>query len=176
LLAGLAICCAATEALGQSPGLLAQGQPLVPKPYAIWVIESLGFLGLLTVLSGVAIFVGACLVVSLARRPAVIAAYSLFLLLPLLFGALGALKGCVSSFSVIAMSGAQIKQWQIFGGLAETLLLLVTALTVTLPSYLVIAIGLFVRTLAAGRNPTTHGRMAEPSPGTAVSVKEPSQP
>jgi biopolymer transport protein ExbB len=113
----------------------------------------------LTVLSGAALFVGACLVVSLARRPAVIAAYALFLLLPLLLGALGALKGCVSSFSVLAMSGTQIKQSQIFGGLAETLVLLFTALTVTLPSYLVIAVGLFVRTLAAdGR--TTHGRKA----------------
>jgi ABC-type transport system involved in multi-copper enzyme maturation permease subunit len=170
------MCCAATEAVAQSSGLLAQGQPPVPKPYAIWVAEALGLLGLLTVLSGAALFVGACLVVSLARRPAVIAAYSLFLLLPLLLGALGALKGCVSSFSVLAMSGTQIKQWQIFGGLAETLVLLLTALTVTLPSYLVIAIGLFVRTLVADGRPTTHGRMAEPPPDTAVSVKEPGQP
>ena len=44
LLVVLVMCCAATEAVAQSSGLLAQGQPPVPKPYAIWVAEALGLL------------------------------------------------------------------------------------------------------------------------------------
>ena len=91
LLAGLAMCAAAAEAVAQSPGLLAQGPG--PESYASWVIRCLGIFGLSTVLAGVAIFIGACLVVCLAHRPAVIAAYLVFLLLPLLLGALGAFGG-----------------------------------------------------------------------------------
>jgi hypothetical protein len=158
LLIGLAVCCTVTQAVAQTPLLLAQAQPPAPKPYAIWMLECLGLMGLVSVLSGAAVFVGACLVVFLARRPAVIASYLPFLLLPLLFGALGALKGNISSFAVVAMAHVEIRQWQVFAGIAETLVLLMTALTVTLPSYVVVAIGLFVRTLAADGRPTTHGR------------------
>ncbi len=158
LLAGLAMCAAAAEAVAQSPGLLAQGPG--PESYASWVIRCLGIFGLSTVLAGVAIFIGACLVVCLARRPAVIAAYLVFLLLPLLLGALGALRGCVSSFAVIAVSGVQLKQSQIFAGLSESLLFLLSALAITLPSYFVLAVGLFVRTLLADERPPTDGRRA----------------
>ncbi len=176
LLAGLAMCFAATAAFAQWPCLLAQDQPPVPKPYALWVIQCLGFPGLLAVLSGAVVFIGACLVVFLARRPAVVASYLPFLLLPLLFGALGALKGCISSFSVIAMSGTAIRQSEIYAVVSEVLILPFTALLVTFPSYIVIAIGLFVRTIVAGERPTTQGRIAEPPPGMAVSGKEPNQP
>jgi hypothetical protein len=153
LLVGLAMGCPASLAIAQGPWLLAQGPPPVPKPFAIWLIRSLGLWGLGTVLSGAAVFVGACLVVFLARRPAVIASYTIFLLLPLLLGALGAIKACVSSFAVLATTDVVIRQSQIFAGLAEICVLLMTALTVTLPSYVVIAIGLFVRTLAADGRP-----------------------
>ena len=176
LLVGLALGCPATLAIAQGPWLLGQGQPPVPKPFAIWAIESLGLLGLATVLSGAAVFVGACLVVFLSRRPAVIASYTLFLFLPLLLGVLAALKGSVSSFAVLATAHVEIKQWQVFAGLAETCVLLMTALTVTLPSYVVIAIGLFIRMLAADRRPITRDRLPEASPGIAVSATKPNRP
>ena len=46
-----------------------------------------------------------------------------FLLLPLILGLIGALKGSVSSFAVLAVSDVQLKQSQIVAGLAESLLL-----------------------------------------------------
>ena len=46
----------------------------------------------------------------------------------------------------------------------------------TLPSYFVIAIGLFVRTLFAVERPTTLRRKAELPVETAASAKEPNQP
>ncbi len=176
LLAGLAMCGAATEAIAGSPCLFAQADSPASHSYAMWVVASLGLLGLLMLLSGAAIFLGACLVVFLARRPAVIASYLVFLLLPLLLGVLGALKSFVSCFAVIAMAGVTLKQSQICAGLTEALLLPWYALMVTLPSYLVIAIGLFVRTLLAGEQPPAHGRTAEPPLGIAASAKGPNQP
>ena len=93
LLVGFAMCGAVTEAIAQSPALLAQVHSPVHESYMVWVIRSLGLFGLLTLLAGAAVFLGACLVVFLARRPAVIASYLVFLLLPLLFGTIGRLRG-----------------------------------------------------------------------------------
>jgi hypothetical protein len=138
---------AAAEAIAQVTGLPAKAQTPAGESFALWLLRSLGLTGFLTLLVGAAIFVGACLVVFRTRRPAVIASYLVFLLLPWLLAILGALKGSVASFPVIAAAGLELKQSQIFGGLAQVLLLLLVALVVTLPSYLVIAIGLFVRTL-----------------------------
>jgi hypothetical protein len=113
------------------------------------MLKSLGFYDLLSLLAGLAVFVGACFVVARARRPAVIASYLVFLLLPLLFAILGGLKGAVASSAVLAGAEVEIKQWEVFAGISQALLMLLMALMVTIPSYFVIAIGLFVRTLQA---------------------------
>lgn len=162
LTVGLAMWGATAEALAQQPWLLAQAHAPAGESFASWLVRSLGLCGFLALLAGAAVFVGACLVVFLSRRPAVIAAYLVFLLLPLLLAIIGALKGSVSSFAVLGASDIQIKQSQIFGGLAQALLLPLTALMVTFPSYLVIAIGLFVRALRAECQGTS-GRKAESS-------------
>ena len=154
----------ATVAIAQLPCLLAQAHAPTAESYASWMFRSLGFFGFLSLLTGVAIFVGACLVVFVARRPAVIASYLVFLVLPLLLAAIGALKGNLASFVVLASADIEIKQSQIFAGLSETLLPLSCALTVTLPSFLVLAIGLFVRTLRANEAPTSHRHKTESEP------------
>ena len=149
LLVGASMFGAAAEAIAQSPVVLARSHPPVGESYISWLIQSLGFFGFMTLLAGATVFTGACLVVALARRPAVIASYLVFLFLPLVLSIIGALKGCVDSFAVVAISGTELKQSEIIAGLGETLLMPLIALTVTLPSYFVIAIGLFVRTLRA---------------------------
>jgi hypothetical protein len=111
VLVGLSVCAAATGASAQAVGRMAQEGARPPEPYLVWMIRSLGLFGFLSLLTGLAVFVGACFVVYLARRPAVIASYLVFLPLPLI------------------------------------------ALVLTLPSYLVLAIGLFVRTLWPGEKP-----------------------
>ncbi len=154
LLAGLMILVAAAGARAESLVPLAQANmPHPAEPYAVWIIRCLGLFGLLTLLSALALFLGACLVVVLARRPAVIAAYLVFLPLPLWFAAIAMLKSNVSAFSVLAVTGVQLKNSQICAGLAESIIPVLAALMATLPSYLVIAFGLFIRTLLANKRP-----------------------
>ena len=159
-LAAIVMCGTATGAIAQSPWPLAQAGSEFQESFASWLIGCLGLYGVLALLAGAVVFLGACFVVSFARRPAVIAAYLVFLLLPPLLGILGALAGIVSAFSVLARTAGEIKQSAICGALAEALVTPLTALMITLPSYGVIAIGLFVRTLRADGRPTPTGRKA----------------
>ncbi len=135
------------------------------EPYFVWMIRCLGLYGLLTLLSGVALFIGACVLVCVTRRPAVLAAYLVFLPLPFLIGLAGALKGCVASFEVFARSGVEPKSSEILMGVTESLLTPMMALTVTFPSYLVIAFGLFIQVLLAkdrqGRHSASVGSVPE---------------
>jgi hypothetical protein len=124
------------------------GQP--PTSSALWLLTSLGLFGLLATAMGLLNFVGACVVVCLARRPSVVAAYMVFLFLPLLLGALGAVKGMVSAFSVVAMSGVDVKLSLIVAAVSEALVNPLVALMLTIPSFLVLAIGLFIKTIKAG--------------------------
>ena len=55
---------------------------------------------------------------------------------------------CIAYFSILAMHDVQILQSSIYRAEARVMVLLLEALLVTLPSYLVLAIGLFVRTIA----------------------------
>jgi hypothetical protein len=123
----------------------------VPKSYFSWVRESLGaFHGLAILAAGAAVFVGACLVVVKSRRPAVIASYLIVLPLPILVGLTRALSGQISSLAVLSMSPeavAKVSGCDIAGGVAGGLVPLFVALMVTWPSYLVLAIGLLVRTV-----------------------------
>ena len=153
LLTGLFILGMAAGARAESLVPLSQANMPHPQSYAFWIIRCLGLFGLLTLLSALALFLGACLVVVLARRPAVIAAYLVFLPLPLWFAVIAMLKSYVSAFSVLAVTGAQLKNSQICAGLAESIIPVLAALMATLPSYLVIAFGLFIRTLLAHKRP-----------------------
>lgn len=114
-----------------------------------WAVKSLGPAGLLIPALGFATFVGACVVVARSRRPAVIAAYLLFVPMPWLLAIFRIVSGTATSFSVIAMSDMTLKPSQIYSGLAETFLVLQVGLMATIPAYLVVAVGLFVCTLRA---------------------------
>ncbi len=150
VLVGLSLCVAATGANAQAVGRITESGAPHEEPYLMWFLKSFGLVGLLSLLTGLAVFVGAWVVILMARRPAVIASYLVFLPLPLLFGILGALSSFECTFGVLARADVEIRQSQIFAGLAEALLLPLSALLVTLPSYFVVAIGLFVRTLWPG--------------------------
>lgn len=119
------------------------------QSFLMWMIQALGIFGLIVPVLALAIFLGACVVVATSRRPAVIAAYLAFVPLPFVISVMGFLKGIVSSFSVIAMAGVTLKGSEIAGGVSESALVLYVGLISTLPSYLVVAIGLFVRTVTA---------------------------
>jgi len=155
-----------SQAVAAVPGAFAA---VAPKSRLMWYVESLGLSGLLVLVTGFAIFVGACLVVMRSHRPAVIAAYLVFLPLPVLIAVIGALKGCVASFSVLALTDVEISASEWYGGTAEMLLGLLIALLVTMPSFLVIAVGLFLRTVGSHQPPD--GRKSDPTRGSSASVK-----
>ena len=164
LMVGCCLFGTCSQAMAQLPDRLAQAGEPEGGSFLVWLVEVLGLFGLLALLTGVVIFFGACLVVFLARRPAVIASYFAFLLLPLLLAITGALKGLVGAFSLIARADVDLKQSQIFGNITEVLVLPLSALLVTIPSYFVLAIGLFVRMLLADKGPATGGRKENAAP------------
>lgn len=130
------------QVLGQAPG----GESMLT-----WMIRTLSFDGLLLLLLGVAIFAGACWVVRRSRRPAPIAAYLVFLPLPLIFACFGALKGNIASLSVMSFTGEVPSSADLSQGIAACLLPLLVALVVTCPSYFVVAFGLLARAMRAER-------------------------
>jgi len=151
-LVGLSVWFAATGLNAQSLSAL-EADVRRPKPYVVWMLESLGLFGFLSMAAGLAVFLGACLVVALARRPAVTASFMAFLPLPLLLGAAGAVKGFVSAFTVVARSDVALRSSEVAAIVSEALLPLLGALMETIPSCLVLATGLFLRTLLADRRP-----------------------
>jgi len=113
-----------------------------------WMFMSLGpFYGLLIPLVGFALFVGACCVVGLNRRSAVIAAFLVFLPLPLMIGLFASVQGLIASFSIIATAGATPKPSEMAVGISTALFATLVGLLATFPSYFVLAFGLFFRTL-----------------------------
>lgn len=105
------------------------------------------FYALVIPFAGLAVFVGACVVVSFNRRPAVIAAFLVFLPFPLLIGLFGSLQGLISSLSSIAMSGTSPMPSDVAEGISVGLFTTLVGLVVTFPSYFVLAFGLFFQTL-----------------------------
>lgn len=116
-----------------------------------WLIDSAGLFGLLVVLSALIVFIGAVIVVMASRRPGVIAACFPWLLLPLWLGFMGILWGSLQSFMVIAFSDVNPKPKDVAEGVSMALVCPLLALVLTFPGYLVLSLGLFLRTLAAGK-------------------------
>lgn len=127
------------------------GEPVVQQSYLAWMFMALGPLyGLVLPLSGFALFVGACLVVGLNRRPAVIASFLVFLPVPLLIGIFGSVHGMIASLSVVAASASEpeMGRWMAEGW-ATALFSTLVGFLVSAPAYAVLSLGLFLRTLAA---------------------------
>ncbi len=115
------------------------------QSFLLWFIENLGLSGLFMIFLGLAVFIGACVVVATSRRASAIAAYLVLLPLPMYIGILGILKGVIASLSVIALSEAQLKASEIAAALECSVLSIFVGLLVTLPTYLVLAVGLLLR-------------------------------
>ena len=135
--------------------LVMQANPApVPKSNLMLMIQTMGLSGLFVLLLGLAIFIGACLVVAKSCRTSSVAAYLVLLPLPTFIGVLGQLKGIYASLSVISVSGMQPTGQEWAGGFAESALIMFVCLLVTLPSYLVLAVGLLVREFQSSTSKT----------------------
>ncbi|MEK6256988.1 MAG: hypothetical protein AABP62_00085 [Planctomycetota bacterium] len=124
-----------------------------PKSFLMWMLETGSWSDLFTPIFGLAIFIGACLVVAKSRRTSTIAACLVLLPLPTYIGILSQLKGIYASLSVIAVSGVQPSGQEWIGGFANTALTMFVCLLVTLPSYLVLAYGLLASTRNSSASP-----------------------
>jgi hypothetical protein len=113
-------------------------------------MSRLGLYGIVILSVGLAVFIGACLVVVLCKRPAVIAAYLPFLLFPLLLGVHGSVAGHYEFYEHLGQ-GEQIRVSSLAADQAESLHRLYFGILATWPSFLVVAVGLFVRTLGSQR-------------------------
>jgi hypothetical protein len=115
-----------------------------------WMFYSLGlFYFVLLCGSGLAVFIGGLLVVALNRRPAVIAAYFPFVLLPLLIGLFATFDGFIRSMSVVATSAGAPQASHVAEGISTGLFSSLFGLGAMFPAYFVVATGLFLRTLFA---------------------------
>ncbi len=131
-----------------------------------WMYHALGpFYGTIIPLAGLAVLVGACLVVARSRRPAVIAAYFVFVPIPFLIGIYGTLYSYVSGFWAVTESVTIPKPFEVYTAYSCWLALSLTGFLATLPAYLVTSIGLFIQTLRSERPPQpAASSLSDPSP------------
>jgi hypothetical protein len=132
--------------------LFGRSWPYVPaqiqgRSLAGWILDHFAWTEIFVLLSGLVILWGACKLVSRRRPAAALAAYMVFLPLPLMIAICGILKGMVSSFVVLATADVPVKTTEWFGGWASLCFSLLFACLVTAPSYFVLAFGLLSRTL-----------------------------
>ena len=130
--------------------LLAQAGEPVNDSVLGWMARSMGpFYGPVIPLTGFVVFLGGLLVVASSRRPAVIAAYLVFVPLPLLIGLFGSIHGIIASYSIIAMSTTQPKPSEVAQGISLAMSTSLVGFLATFPAYFVVSIGLFLRTIGS---------------------------
>ena len=136
--------------------LLAQANvPGAHESYLEAIYRLVGPVEFLLILStGLAVFIGACLVVTKCRQPSTIASWLVLLPLPLIVSIYGLLASQIQSLIALSLSPAvQPSASQIAAGVAAALSPLFLGITVTFPSYLILAIGLVFRTFKARARP-----------------------
>ncbi len=141
---------------GDHPAPAKQAEIPVRQSRLAWMVQSLGcFYGLIIPLAGLVVFAGACLVVALSKRPALIASYLVFVPLPSLIGIFGSIQGVISALSFIGH--AEPRPSDIAIGISTALFTSYAGLLASAPSYLIVGIGLFVRTLQSGKSQAPFG-------------------
>jgi hypothetical protein len=124
------------------------------ESYLVWLLKALGIrYVLLFVLTGPLVFLGALIVVALCKRPGPIAAFFPFVAIPMLIGVFGFFDGAVNVLMALGSSPIAPKPAEMAYGLSTALVTPMVGLFLSAPSYLILAIGLFVRSLLY-REPT----------------------
>jgi len=125
---------------------------LQTESYVHWLLRMLGPLwGFLIPLAGGVVFLGAFFVVLVSRKPRVIAAFFVFLPLPFILALFAAFSRQLASLSVLAASTANPTAAQWSEGLSAMIVPLLVAIHLTLPSYLLLSLGLLITTMIAAR-------------------------
>ena len=126
--------------------ILAQAIP-ANSSFLGWMLTALSTPStVLVLIAAVLIFVGAYRLVAMKRPASSIASFLVLLPLPLIISISGWIYGTIASLSVIASSSELFLTNQaIAGGLASSLLSVLFAMFVSLPTYVVLAYGLLSR-------------------------------
>jgi hypothetical protein len=118
-----------------------------------WFFEALGpFCALVLPLVGLTLFFGVCFAVARSRRPSMIAAWLVLVPVPLMIGLQITLQRFVVTLATVSLSPAQPTFAESAGFVANSLVPLLVGMLETWPSFLVVAGGLLVRTIQAGKN------------------------
>ena len=125
---------------------------LFSVPFFGDLLPSVGGYGIIALLAGLIVLVGACFVVKLNKRPAAIAAYSLFVLIPLLIGVYGWAEIQQDAYYFVT-TGEKVKINQFAFSQTLAWRALQLGLLAASPSFLIVAIGLLTRTIQAGGKP-----------------------
>ena len=123
------------------------------QSFLSWMLESLGVYGLILPVLGLILFAGGLVVVSVSRRPSVVAACLAFVPLPLMIGAFAFLHSAITTLSAIAHSPVPPTPKNLAAGVSTGLFAPLAAVIVTIPGLLVLACGLLMRTARGERGP-----------------------
>lgn len=115
---------------------------------AMWIVRSMGVVGVLVLGAGAFCFVVTLLVTIRGQGPFACAALVLLVPIPFLIGLFGMGKGIIASFQVIAFASVDVKASEICTGISEALVTPMLGLVVMVPSYLVGTLGSIIRSFA----------------------------
>lgn len=134
------------------PVLAQANASLFKGSYLAWFFEHLGpFYSLVIPVAGLLVFFGACFVVLRSRRPAMIATWLVLVPIPLMIGFQAAVEKQLPVLLAIVISGAQPTAAEISEGIASSLVPLYLGMLEMWPAFLVVATGLILRTIQAGK-------------------------
>jgi hypothetical protein len=134
-------------------------EPIRRESYLVWFYKALGIR--YTVLlpgSGLMVFLGALAVIGLARRPAPLAAYMLFVPLPFFIGVFAAVDGMIAAYSVIAYSSTMPKPSEFAAGYSTALVAPLVGMLVTAPTYLIVSAALLFKCFALPAGESQSGK------------------
>lgn len=128
----------------------------------MWMLRALGpeFVLLLPATALIALVVVLILVLR-GKGPAMVGAILLVVPLPIYVALLGVLSGMIRTCGVVLMADTPIKQSDLADVLADVLICMLFAMTLTLPAILLATAGLIVRALQ-GESPTAGPGKAKP--------------
>ena len=117
----------------------------------LWIIRSVGYLyGPLLLVSGLGVFIGACIVIGYRRRGRATAAYLSIVPLPVVIGVIGTLHGTTQCF--VNVHDGDPVDMDILVGLTSCLATTWVGLLFALPTYLMISITWILRAIAEERS------------------------
>jgi hypothetical protein len=122
-----------------------------------WMFSALGPLYMILLpLAGILSFLLALLVVTRGKGPIAGAALLLVVNVPLFVGIFSAIQGLISSYVVIAQSGATPKPFDVTAAMATALIAPLIAMLFMVPGYLVALVGSLVQALGQPQERADH--------------------